>query len=476
MEKMKPQTSGRLARMTLLMLALATPVTILGQESAAENSMRREASSSDPDGKTVANVRRIIPEGTPIRFKVPDATRISRLKPGTELEATLARALFSGNQVAIPAGTRVQFIVDSAQKIKTAKSTKKIFLSAMDRAFNPFDCGHPAEYALQMREAVLLAGAATVLPLHISFLRVADSIEIEGESSGSDTKTRDKNFEATSSGERTIPAPKTMASERPKKRSSQVLMLRLESDLVVPAKFTDELELQSENNRLESNHDLKARAYLMTALSAAKNQEGDLFQARLSEPLRLGNSFLPAGTLVEGHVARRVPPRWLNRPGMLALKVDRIIPGEGEPLKLSGSLGQAEADASSRFVMDEEGTMRGRQPGLGKALVDVGIGYAVGKVADDLSEAPMRAIAAGISDASAATAARYMGFGTASIFLITRHGRDVKLSKYSEIEIRFARGPEFAGNWPAAESRDEDPRGRELRSSLPQKTTVSTQK
>ncbi len=204
---------------------------------------------------------------------------------------------------------------------------------------------------------------------------------------------------------------------------------------------------ERQNGHISSETELgrTGHAYLMTSLSAAKNHQGDIFQARLSEPFPFGNSFYPAGTLVEGHVTRRVPPRWLSRPGVLALKVDRIIPAEGDPLRVAGSLEGADADASSRFVMDEEGTMRGRKPGIGKALVDIGFGYTFGKIADDISEAPMRAIAAGMGNASVATAARYVGFGTASAFLITRHGRDVKLAKYSEIEIYFARDPESAG-------------------------------
>jgi hypothetical protein len=215
--------------------------------------------------------------------------------------------------------------------------------------------------------------------------------------------------------------------------------------LILPPVSASIPERHDERNLRETELDRTGRAYLLTSLSATKNQPGDIFQARLSEPLPFGDSFYPAGTLVEGHVTRQVPPRWLSRPGVLALKVDRIIPTEGDRLRVAGSLEGADADASSRFVMDEEGTMRGRKPGVGQALADIAFGYAFGKIADDLSEAPIRAIAAGMSNASVATAARYVGFGTASVFLITRHGRDVKLAKYSEIEIYFARDPESAG-------------------------------
>ena len=83
--------------------------------------------------------------------------------------------------------------------------------------------------------------------------------------------------------------------------------------------------------------------------------------------------------------------------------------------------------------------LRGRKPGLESALVDLGIAYAVGKAAHDIAESPLRALGPAMSDAAVANAARYFGLGASAIFLVTRHGGDVRLPKYAEIEINFER-------------------------------------
>lgn len=82
-----------------------------------------------------------------------------------------------------------------------------------------------------------------------------------------------------------------------------------------------------------------------------------------------GRMFAP-GTLVEGTVVRSVAPRMLSRAGKLYLRVDRILPCDGEPLRVVGSMSAAETDAQARFALDEEGTLHGRKPGMVNGLVD----------------------------------------------------------------------------------------------------------
>jgi hypothetical protein len=188
------------------------------------------------------------------------------------------------------------------------------------------------------------------------------------------------------------------------------------------------------------------RAYLLTAMRSSLNHEGDTFRAQLAEPLRAGGRVLAPGSVVEGTVARSVAPRMLSRAGRLYLRVDRIVPAEGEALRVSGSLSAAEADAQARFALDEEGTLHGRKPGMANGLVDLGYSYFLGKISDDIAETPIRAIGAGMSNAAVANAARYVGLGTSVAFLVTRHGRDVYLPKYALIEVELGRVSETASN------------------------------
>lgn len=164
---------------------------------------------------------------------------------------------------------------------------------------------------------------------------------------------------------------------------------------------------------------------MLTGLRASLNHEGDTFRAQLAEPVGVAGRVLAPGSLLEGTVVRSVAPRMLSRAGKLYLRIDRILPRDGEPLRVGGSLSAAEADAQARFALDEEGTLHGRKPGMVNGLVDLGYAYALGKVSDDIAETPIRAIGASMSNAAVANAARYVGLGTSVAFLLTRRGRDV---------------------------------------------------
>ena len=119
--------------------------------------------------------------------------------------------------------------------------------------------------------------------------------------------------------------------------------------------------------------------------------------------------------------------------------MDHVTAETGERLDIPGTLSGAEADTQMRFNLDEEGVLRGRKPGLQNALVDFGISYAIGKSSDDIAETPIRALGAAMNDATVANSARYIGLAGAVTYLVTRHGRDVRLPKYAEIDIALGR-------------------------------------
>lgn len=450
--KRKLRIGAQLAKVALLTLTNAIlAVVVRSQENVAQSSLSAHANST-AEQRTLEGESCGLPAGTIMRVDLPDAIRISRLKPAASLEGNLARPLFCGRHIVVPAGTPTRFVVDSIEKEKSPRSARQKLISVIDRAFNPFRQKHPDNYVLQVRSAYLLLGEAPAFPLHVSFLRIGNLIPIDGGGPERHIRSLDKSLEEHTKSIAESPDAQPLSSsqhlparQRSKKRSRQVLLLALEEESVLPANAAGESEAAAESEAGDGQQGFTARAYLLSSLSAAKNHQEDQFQASLAEPLRRGDSYFPAGTRIEGHIARRVPPRWLSRAGMLILKVDRILPQTGEPVKISGTLVNAEAETTSQFVMDEEGGLQGRKPGIGAALWDVGIGYALGKLADDVSEAPIRAIAAGVGDASVAATARYFGLGTASIFLLTRHGQDVNLSKFSEIEILFPRDPPSAG-------------------------------
>ena len=193
----------------------------------------------------------------------------------------------------------------------------------------------------------------------------------------------------------------------------------------------------------------EANLALLGRLSASKSRVGEPFQAMLAEPLRLSSGeILPQGSLFEGHVSKSVSPRWLSRPGSLYLRFNQLVLPTGARLPIAASVVGVEASRQSRMKVDSEGNLSGRSPSKKQLLVDVGVGFAISKVADDTYQLLTEALVSTATDASTAGTARLVGMALGGLFFISRHGRDVVLPPYTMINIRFDRSPTFLSPKP----------------------------
>ena len=146
----------------------------------------------------------------------------------------------------------------------------------------------------------------------------------------------------------------------------------------------------------------------------------------LAEPVRVGAVPFDTGSTVEGTVVRRKPLRILSRDGSLYVRVERIVSPK-QTVTVAGFLAATETGAFTPPVLEQEGILRGRKPGLKNAVVDLCIAYALGKGLDDATETPIRSVASSMGHAAVANAARYFGMGASATFLVSGHGRDVRL-------------------------------------------------
>jgi hypothetical protein len=90
--------------------------------------------------------------------------------------------------------------------------------------------------------------------------------------------------------------------------------------------------------------------------SASKSRPGDMLQARLLEPVFLKSRIaLPAGSLFEGKVLKRTPPRWESRAGSLSLTFTGVTLPGGDFIPIAASLAAAELDRGSHTKIDAEG-------------------------------------------------------------------------------------------------------------------------
>jgi hypothetical protein len=362
-----------------------------------------------------------IPKGTLLQVELERRTHWKHLAPNSLLDGRLILPAFAGSEIAVPEGTKVELTIESVKKAGSDSGKWRKAGSVIVRAFNPLEKGRPAEYVIRLSKTELVTPqgnvvvAATALRAGYAAM-IKPKIARSGEVHGLQT-----------AGE--------AASGSMKGR--QAVVLQVDEGVSVPTP-----SVRSE--REDASGKRKGRAFLLTQLSASHSKKDDVFQARLAEPVQLGDKLFEAGSLLEGRVSQSRRPQMLSRAGTLYLRIDRITSPQGTSAGVDGTLGAVEAEAGAKYVLDEEGGLRGLKPGMKNALVDLSLAYAIGKVVDDVAETPIRAVGAAMSDAAVANTARYFGLGASAVFLVTRHGRDVYLPQYSAIEIDFGRYGEEA--------------------------------
>jgi len=183
---------------------------------------------------------------------------------------------------------------------------------------------------------------------------------------------------------------------------------------------------------------------LLRDISASKSHAGDSFQARLVEPVfRESKILLSEGTLFEGTVLKSQAPRTLSRSGSIFLTFTNLtIPGEKDR-PIAASVVGAQINQRSHTVIDPEGRMHGDRPGKAWMLVNIGSTAGLAKEVDDGTQVIIEALVSTATDASTAGTARIISTCASAIFLLTRHGRDVVLPKYTQMKIVFDRPAEI---------------------------------
>jgi hypothetical protein len=184
----------------------------------------------------------------------------------------------------------------------------------------------------------------------------------------------------------------------------------------------------------------QAKVVLLGTVSASKSRAGDRFQARLVEPVYAGHTLvLPEGTIFEGRVTNSMGPRMLSRSGSVRLSFTDVTSSDGEHEPIAASVTGVGLDGRSHTRIDSEGQLRGDRPGKAWMLMNMGVTGGISKEADDAAQLLIEAIVSSATDVSTAGTARIAGACASGLFMLTRHGRDVVLPKFTEINIMFDR-------------------------------------
>ncbi len=367
-------------------------------------------------------------------------TQLKKVARGTTLEGKLARSVYWRDTEVFPQGSTVRLVVDQIQ------SRKKTY-AVDDRPFVIHLFAPRHDVVARFRAVnVLMPGGAEV-PLRATFIALTQRAELRA-----GTKKPAGKAVAYPGG----PAPK---SKPQKAVSPWVLTLQVEPEGTTfpalaearagrgagaPAACPEPCTI-ADGTRMP--------LVLLQGLSAAKNHRGQTFQAVLLEPVLVGSTIaVPQGSILQGVLAKRVPPRRLYRPGSLNLLFTHLSLPDGAATAIAASPVAAEVDRGTHMTMDSEGRIHAQNPGKARFLLDFGVTGGISKVSDDTTQLIIEAIVSTATDASTAGAARFAAMGASGIFLLTRHGRDVILPPFTEMDVSLSRAVSLGSDSPATAS------------------------
>ena len=360
-----------------------------------------------------------------LQLSPPAKIKMSKLRPHDTVEGTLSRDVYSFDRKLFPAGSHVQLLVDHLEKRQRTPNDHWPWIVNL---FTPRHENYP------VFNRATVADGDHLTPLQVSLITVTRMREVQA-------KAKRAKTEKDSGAEQ---AAVQLASPNSKKPATPTLVLEA-FGIEAPASSSEAVNENSsrpgDSPSLETiPAGTRCKILLLGNVSASKSQPGDPVQARLLEPVLLNEQLaLPAGTLFEGKVIKRTPPRRLSRAGSLYLTFTHLTLPGGNRFPIAASLAGAELDRRSHTRIDAEGGLHGERPGKAWMVINLGMTAGISKEVDDGLQLVIEVLVSTATDASTAGAARIVSSCVSGIYLATRHGRDVVLPRFTEMDISLDR-------------------------------------
>lgn len=355
-----------------------------------------------------------------VELELQKRVNVSALKPGDVVDGRLSRDIYSGDRELFPAGSPVHLTV---AKLERRKREPNDHWPGVITLFTPRHENYPT-----MESATVSLPGGREVPLRVSLISIMNKSELHPPSktrhSGANPNIANQKQKGSTRGQTVILEATGLTPEM--------------ISTLAPTQPASGTAIQTGPVKLDTG--TRAQVVLLRSLSASKNRRGDSFLARVVEPVRLGSRIvLPEGSLLEGTVLKATPPRWLSRPGSLNLTFTGLRTPQGESGPITARLAGAEVDSRSQTRLDSEGGLKGGPPGKAWMLINLGVTAGIAKVTDDSLQLVIEAIVSTATDASTAGVTRIVAACTSGIFMVTRHGRDVVLPRFTEMDISFNR-------------------------------------
>jgi hypothetical protein len=347
---------------------------------------------------------------------------MSRLKPGDVVEGSLTRDVYDASQKVFASDSRVKLTVDH---LETRKRTPNDHWPWVVQAFAPRHEKYPV-----FKDATVTQ-LQVERSLQVSLISASRMREVHA------TAKKNKSGQQ-SSGEKGAVEVGRLDAKKPATATLVLEAFGVEGALSRSSKNEAAEPDSARPDTLPAG--THSRILLLTSVSASKSKPGDAVEARLLEPVLLDSKVvLPAGSLIEGRVLKKTPPRWLSRAGSLYLTFTELTLLEGKRVPIAASLAGAELNERSHTKMDAEGRLHGERPGKVWMAINLGMTAGISKEVDDGIQLAIEAIISTATDASTAGTSRIISGCVSGVYMATRHGRDVVLPRFTEMDISFDR-------------------------------------
>lgn len=367
---------------------------------------------------------------------------LKKMAPGATLEGKLEHAVYWRDREVFPVGSQVRMVVD---RIELQKKDHAVD----DRPFVIHLFAPRRERVARFRSVKVLLPGGQEIPLRATFIVLNQRAQLKAPAARITTTATNAtamgNVKSKKSPQSKTPPPWVLTLQvKPEDATLQDLVEARAGKGTSAAEACAEPCTIAEGTRMP--------AVLLGGLSASKNHDGQTFRAMLLEPVLTDSKIaLPQGTIVQGVVARRVPPRRLYRPASVTLLFTRLVLPSGTTTAITASPVAAEVDKGTHMTMDSEGRIHAQNPGKARFLLDFGVTGGISKVSDDTTQLIIEAISSTATDASTAGVARFAAMGGSAIYLLTRHGRDVILPPFTEMDLSLTRPVSLAPGSTAAQ-------------------------
>jgi hypothetical protein len=365
--------------------------------------------------------------GLYVKVQLDHPVKLSKLKPGDIIQGKLARDVYSADRELYPAQSAVRLTVDHMEKRHRPADDHWPWVV---KVLTPRHEKYP------VFKTAAVSGPNGESALQVAVLSVSRRREVHAQA-----KRKQSGKHANEAG--SVEVGKSGGLYGSKNLAAPIMVL--EASAVDGKSPSEESNAQPASGiDLPALEELPAgtgfKILLLGDVSASKNRPGDKIQARLLEPVFLKSRIaLPAGSVFEGKVIKQTPPRWGSRAGSLSLTFTGVTLPGGNFIPIAASLAGAELDRGSHTKIDAEGQLRGERPGKAWMAINLGVTAGLAKEVDDGTQLIVEALISTATDASTAGTARIVSSCISGIYMVTRHGRDVVLPRFTEMDIALDR-------------------------------------